>query len=777
MKVSLAWIFEHIDGDWTKVDVPLLVDLFNKTTAEIAGFSKLDLDMTQFYVVSVTTVGHSDVTVHCPELKKDIEIPTRPEIQDNDCYLIKEDGAQYRWATMRDIGSEKEGLLPALYCTKELMTGGWKKKIQVRDYIFDVDNKSITNRPDMWGHRGVAREIAALLKLPLKPLNDFLQQKAINYCQGLHAEHELDNPFAVTVEDPLVVKQYASLYCTNIQPISSVISMIFALSRVDCRPISAIVDGTNYVMLDLGQPMHAFDASKVTTRTIVTRKAKIQEKLVLLDGQTIELSADDYLITDGKNPLALAGIMGGKAIAVDRDTNSIFIESAVFDAGTIRKTAARLHIRTDSSARFEKSLDPNQSAVAILRLLKVWHESGISTESAGQVNLIGQRAEPREIIITHESIEKRLGVSLQHEFVIDTLSRLDMQVREDAFAERTTYIITVPTFRGTKDITIKEDIVEEVGRYFGYSIIPTVLPSREMKPYDMTQVTRMREIKQCMAYALSMHEVCNYSMFDETFLRELQWEPAHTVDIKNPVSENWCRMTTTLMPGIIKNVVTNKNEADVLNFFELGRTWHLKDKLKERNVLAGIFYNQKDAVNFYASKALLMRLFDMLAIEVIWKKIEKPEYPWLAAYQTAELMHNGLKIGYAGKAHCSLLKRLAEGDAFMFELDADFLVSYKPELKRFIPAPKYPGVYRDASVIVPSKVTVDELIDSLKKVSNTIVSVALVDFFIKDDWFDKRSLTFRIELQDPEKTMTTEQIDSIWHKVTQMLTSLGAELR
>jgi phenylalanyl-tRNA synthetase beta chain len=231
------------------------------------------------------------------------------------------------------------------------------------------------------------------------------------------------------------------------------------------------------------------------------------------------------------------------------------------------------------------------------------------------------------------------------------------------------------------------------------------------------------------------------------------------------------------MPGIIKNVVTNKTEAEMLRFFEYGRTWQLGQELKERRILAGIFYNQKDTVDFYASKALLTRLFDTLDLAVIWQKQEEQAYPWLAPYQTADLMHNGVKIGYAGKAHCSLLKRLAEGDAFMFEIDGDFLLSYKPQLKRFVPSPKYPGVHRDVSIIVPSKATVDELIDALKRVSDKVVSVSLVDFFIKDDWFDKRSLTFRIEFQDPEKTMTSEQVDTIWVRVTQTLTSLGAEIR
>ena len=260
-----------------------------------------------------------------------------------------------------------------------------------------------------------------------------------------------------------------------------------------------------------------------------------------------------------------------------------------------------------------------------------------------------------------------------------------------------------------------------------------------MKPYDMSSMTQVRTIKECMAYALSMREVYNYAMFDESFLRELQWEPENAVAIKNPVSENWRRMATTLMPGLIKNIVINKTEADMLQFFEYGRTWELCETIKERRILAGIFYNQKGIVDFYDAKAQLSRLFAVLELDVTWQKIDKPEYPWLAPYQSAYIMHKGTKIGYAGKAHCAVFKRLAEGDACMFELDADFLSSYRPQLKMFVPSPKYPGVARDVSIIVPSVLTVDELTGALKNLSDKIIAVSLVDFFVvKIGWINDR---------------------------------------
>jgi len=777
MKVSLAWIFEYINGDWTQVDIKSLVDSFNKTTAEVDGFSKLELDLNLFTLAMVTKISSDHIIVYSKEHDAEYTCSTRSDLLQGDCCLLKKDTKGYRWATMADLGSDKDGILPALSCDEQLVSGAWKQKIDAHDYILDIDNKSITNRPDMWCHRGVAREIAALLKLPLKPIDSFVIPKTVKKCKGLTCHATADNPFTVTIKDESIVKRYCSLYCELPEPRASFVTMACRLARIDCRVINAIVDGTNYVMFDMGQPLHAFDAQKVTTHTVEPRLAHKKESLSLLDGQTVNLTPDDYVITDGKNPIALAGIMGGNSTAVDRDTKCVFLESAVFDGGIVRKTAARFHLRTDSSARFEKSLDPELSSVALCRLLKVWHDEGLSVKTSESISCFGKEYEPRDIVVSHECIEKRLGTHVDPDFVIETLKRLEFTVTRKTEGASVVYNVVPPSFRATKDITIKEDVIEEIGRYYGYGNIPSTLPYREMKPFDVSTMMRTRSIKDCMAYDLEMREVANYAMFDESFLRELQWQPKESVSIRNPVSENWCRMVTTLVPGLLKNIVANKSENDILRFFEYGRVWHPIDTVTERKVLAGIFYNQKGVVDFYQAKSDLSRLFAMLKLDVTWNKIDTPEYPWLAPYQTAEIRHAGTKIGYAGKAHCSVLKKLVDGDVFMFELDADFLLAYKPAAKRFVPLAKYPGVERDVSIMVPATCTVDSIISLLKKVSDKIVSVYLVDFFVKDDWFDKRSLTFRCILQDPEKTMTSEEVDAIWSDLTQALTAIGAQIR
>lgn len=777
MKVSLAWIYDHINGDVTNVNVAQLADLFNKTTAEMTDVQKINLDLKALTLAKVTQLNKKEAVVFSPEFNKEYNLPGRIDIAQDYYYLIIHDSENYRWATIAGIGGNKEGLLPAFYCPEPLVAGEWKKEIEAEDYILEIDNKSITNRPDMWCHRGVAREVAALLKQSLNPIEDFLAHKVVKEYEGLTAPSSLDNPFGITVEQNNLCKRYVGLYVDYIEPRPSMLNMAFRLARVESRPINAIVDGTNYVMLDVGQPLHAFDATKFQTRSIVTRCAQSKEQLTLLDGQVLELTDQDYLITDGNHPIALAGIMGGASTAVDQKTQSIFLEAACFDAGIIRKTTVRYHLRTESSVRFEKALDPNLTILALLRLLRIWQDTKMNMRAAEHINAIGHFAVEPEIVVTHECIQKCIGTSIAEDFVINTLKQLEFKVTKDPYACATTYIVKVPTFRATKDITIKEDIVEEIARFFGYGSIPVCLPIREMGSFSLHDCVRTRAIKECMAYSLSMNEVCNYAMFDESFIGQLEWEPHHTIGIKNPVSENWRRMVTTLIPGLLKNVLTNKSEADSLRFFEWGRTWEFGTKPVERKVLAGIFFDQKKSVDFYETKALLMRLFKRFEIDVVWQKIDDPEFPWLAPYQSAYIMHKGTKIGYAGKGHCALLGRLFEGDTFMFELDGDFLQNYQAPHVTFVPVPKYPGVERDVSLLVRAVLTVDHLAGVIKDVDPTIVSVQLIDFFTKEDWLDKRSLTFRCLMLDPNKTLTTQEVDVIWSQVISTLQQLGAQVR
>ncbi len=520
MKLSLAWIFDHIDADWKAIDVSQLVEIFNKTTAEIETWHKTAIEVEFFSFAQVVSV-HDDYTVlYSPEWKAEFKLPLHPNVFTKQWYLIRTHAGSYAWATTSDLDSGKEAILPALYIDKSLCSGAWKEEIELYDYILEVDNKSITNRPDLWGHRGFAREIAAILSIPFKPLSTFITRKEIVLFEQ-HAPVSDDNPFSIIVENPAVCKRFAGLYIPTINYRASLLWMAIRLSRTNNRPIDAVVDSANYVMLDMSQPMHTYDASKIENKTIIVRYAEQKEKLTVLDDQKFTLTTEDLVIADGKKSIGLAGVMGGKSSSISPQTTAIFLESACFDPVTVRWAALRHKIRTEASTRFEKSLDPNQNVDAIMRFLKLLDDAHITYTTLGPIMSVGARAQPVHIETTLGFINNKLGVSVEADKVARILEALTFTVECHVTSDDTLFNITVPTFRSSKDVRIKEDIVEEVGRFVGYDTIQPVLPSLELRSSDLHATFRLRNIKQLLSFGLSMREIQNYSFYDESFLHTI----------------------------------------------------------------------------------------------------------------------------------------------------------------------------------------------------------------------------------------------------------------
>lgn len=776
MKISIAWAFDHIDADVRQVDVQALVTKFNQITAEIEGTRKVSVSLDALACAQVTAATAKGMTVSVPEWRTDVTLPSRTDIRERDWCLIRRDGKSYVWATSVDLGGEKEMILPAISLDASAQKGAWKKDFESADHIVTVDNKSITHRPDMWGHRGFAREIAAILDLPLKPLEQFLSEKRVLPHENKFAG-DANFPVNMLVEDQQGCKRFAGLYFSAITSAPSSLWMLSRLSRVDARAINMIVDITNYVMFDTSQPLHAFDADKLPNKSIIVRRARNKERLALLDGQSIELTASDMVIADATRPIALAGIMGGKDTGVTASTNAIFLESANFDATTIRRSAQHHKLRSEASARFEKSLSPNQNTEGIARFLKLLNDTGVSYKSSDSIISLGKLEQPPVLEVSHRFIESRLGVSISPTYVIKTLEKLAFTVKSFAKDGQEHYRITVPLFRATKDIAIKEDIVEEVGRFYGYSTIPLTLPQRETKPSDIHGVTQVSRIKHLLAYGLSMRELSSYSFLDESFIRSLNWDPGQTLQVKNPVSENWHRLATTLMPAMFRAVRDNSDSHDQLRFFEWARVWNNVPETSEQKVLTGIFFDKKKAMTFYDAKALLHQLFISLHVPVYYRRADRMMYPWLDADQTAYISYDGRSIGVFGRVSEPFWRSVTEGVAYVFELDGDFLEQYRAVVKLGKALPKYPGIERDVSMMVPLGITVDEVAAVITRIDQRIVDVGLRDFFQKKEWKDQKSLTFRYLLRDPNKTLTKDDAERVHTHVVKALEALGATIR
>jgi len=277
---------------------------------------------------------------------------------------------------------------------------------------------------------------------------------------------------------------------------------------------------------------------------------------------------------------------------------------------------------------------------------------------------------------------------------------------------------------------------------------------------------------------MQMREVATYGIFDETFLQAINWTPEDTVRIQNPVACHLQDLVTTLVPNLLKVVQAHGVDYQKTRFFELGRVWkQVKDEISERKVVSGIFFEQKTSIDFYAAKALLDRFFAMLKLDVRWHKVDTPEYPWYRPFQTATIHHNGVCVGTAGKVHPGFMRTVCEGDAFVFELDADFLLTYKKPKPKAVALSKYPDVERDISMLVPKAVTARQVHDAIVYADTKIIAAASVDFFEKDSWKDKRSVTFRFTVRDQTKTLTKDEVDTVWDKVVAALKKLGATIR
>src|SRR5579885_942073 len=717
MKLSIAWIFDHIDAPCQSVDMQTLVNKCIQTTAELEKWYKVSFDASSFTLAQVLKRIENGLIVKSSEWGKEVELPVRIDAVMGQWYLIKKNDSSYSWASMKDLGSTaKEHLIPALYCTESDCAGAWKKQVEAEDYVIELDNKSLNHRPDLWGHRGFAREVAAMFDLPLKPLDQFISECSIKQF-GSDKTGKADG-FALSNKAPQGCKRISGMYINQIEYRPSLIWMAHRLCRVDSRPIDAIVDATNYVMFDTSQPLHAFDAGKISNKLIEPRFARKKEKLLLLDGTILELNDQDLVITDGSKPLALAGIMGGAESGVSAATRSLFVESACFDATTIRLSAGRHKLRTEASTRFEKSLDPAQITIGIQRFARLLSDAQIPMQTNQEIIVLGEAPKNPVIELSHVFIEKRLGTSVQSNQIISVLEKLEFKV----ICKDDSYSVTVPTFRATKDIAIKEDIIEEIGRSIGYSTIEPKIPYVESKPSDLTPVMRLRLIKNVMAHALAMRELYTYAFFDEQFLHQLQWQPAadEVVSVLDPVSENWRRLVTSLIPHMINAVHQNVADYHALRFFEWGRIWHKSGKsVTEKKVLSGIIFDKKN-IDFYSGKELLQRLFTALNLPVTWHSVERVEQPWFRQYQTADIMFENKKIGRAGSVNQLFLHPVAEGDAFVFELDGDFLLSFKRSTIQYKAASKYPDVIRDVSMLIPNKFTADEIINRITQTDEHI---------------------------------------------------------
>ncbi|MBP6892510.1 phenylalanine--tRNA ligase subunit beta [Candidatus Babeliales bacterium] len=765
MKILLSWLIDHLDTTITNINVENLVHLFNIRTAEIEAFTKLTFDPSRFFMLQITNINN-ELETFCPELNEKIIAPKRTDATTNKHYLAVRDGKNWRWATLQDFGAEKEGLMPAMHASDSESKGSWKKNIPTIDYVLEIDNKSINHRPDLWGHYGIAREVAAFLNITLKSLKPGLQNLAIT---------NSSKQFSIKLEAEPACTRVAGIFCSNVTAQDSAPWIAIRLAQIDSKPMNLAVDLTNYVMFDIGHPMHVFDATAFQNNQMIVRMADKNEKLELLDGQNVSLESTDVVIANQTSAVSLVGIMGGKNSGWSANSKNIILEAAGLDPLVIRKTAQRLKLRSEASMRFEKHLDPMQNIIALQRFLFLALKLKLITEINESIVSVGKIIEPKSCKLSHEFAEKMLGSQISHDFVQKTLTKLGFSATYDA--KSNSYTVIIPTNRMTKDINIEQDLVEEIIRSYGFENITAKLPDRQTQPFNTQSMRNIDHIKRHLAFALRMHEVRDYLLYDAAFITRLQLDLSQAIHVKNPMSQNWVTLTTSLIPHLLKSVETNIVGHDHLRFFESNRTWHTANqKFIEQKTLSGIIFDKK-SIDFYSAKSELSSLFDMLKLDVSWQKPTSPIPAWFDVHQVAQLHANGKFLGFAGIMSTSWMHKIAQGSAFIFELNSTLLEDHSIAQHRFASWSKFQEVSYDISVLVPTTLTFETIQTTILKSHPFIKNVKLVDFFEKAEWPDQRAMTLRYTISNSEKTMTKTELDEVVNCVHQSMELHVAKIR
>ncbi|MBN2723872.1 MAG: phenylalanine--tRNA ligase subunit beta [Deltaproteobacteria bacterium] len=631
----------------------------------------------------------------------------------------------------------------------------------VKDVIWEIDNKSLTHRPDLWGHSGIAREVASLCGRKYLPVSPDI---------------------VFTDDDPLTVKNSATDLCPRYTAFTmsgisigpSPLWIQILLYNTGMRPINNVVDFTNYSMLTTGNPLHAFDRRDIHNSYIEIRTAKEGENIITLDQTDVKLNTSDLLITDSEGGIALAGVMGGLNSEVKDDTADIVLEAANFHAGTIRKTAVRAGIRTESSARFEKSLDPEMAQITgylFARLvLDYIPGAGVSSKFYDEGNW---KREPVIISISCDFIRNALGLEIANEKIISILTSLDFAVSED----RGNLIVRVPSWRATKDISIKEDLVEEIGRIYGYDNIPPQLPSVLLeKPWSLDVKNLQKIITDVMVLELGFTEVMNYSFDKLKYLKALGIGTENLLELANPVSKEEPVLKTDLIPNMLGNILLNENRCEQLRIFEMGRVFiqQQQDLPKQPRMFSFIIgdsqiKNQDDL--FYNAK---------YCIETVIKRIErgnceiKPcttELPWIHPSKSADIIVSGEKTGYISMINPVAQKAMEIQMPFaLCSINLDLLSSIQKSIHQFEPLPKFPAISYDVTVIVEPTVRAGEIIEILKEVEPELIhNVRCVDYFEGEKYAPKRALSFRMDFIHSSRTLKQEEVNEIHTQIVKKL--------
>lgn len=799
MLVSLKWINDYVELP-ADLDPRAFGERFTLTTAEVEGVSQVSMGARGLIVARIESVVALPDAPHLRHVVLNLgngktvgTVTAAPALHVGSNVVYAPEGASVaafgKITTAKVAGKTSAGMIlpgdalgAAMAAQEAIFPPGVAEPGEelppelFDDWLVEVDNKSLTHRPDLWGHYGIAREIAAIYGLALKPY-------PVVALEELSDEVLPEVP--ISIADPDACPRYCGIVLEGVPAECAPLWMQLRLGRVGMRPISALVDLTNYIMADLGQPMHAFDAAKVDR--IEVDWAKKGERFKTLDGVERQLSPTTLMILRGGDSIALAGVMGGLDTEVADSTTTLLLESANFDPAAIRRTASRLNLRTDASARFEKSLDPAHARLAIQRFVYLGRD--IYPSLSNRTRLSDCFPKPLEeitVAVNPHHVARTIGREVSLEEASQRLSPLGLELSE----ANAHWHVRVPSFRATGDVSIEADVIEEIARCVGYDNIEPEMPRVSMRRFELNAPRELE--RHALEYFTTAHrynEIQNYLWYDSTWLSQLGIDPGSCVELKNPAAEGLHRLRRSLMPEMLAAVARNRFYFPAFALVELGSVFepHEPDDLEYRRIgLISARRGKRAEDDLYkrlkgAIEGWVFKRFGR-GVDFVRAGADAAR-PWEHSSRTAQLLVEDTPVGRVSAINRTLRRAMDEHLAAWsvvwaeLELDKCGSISARTEGLGIIPA--YPLVEMDFSFVVPASTRYADVVQELGSFNNSLLKeVRYVGSYEGESvGTGRRSLTVRTILGDDTRTLVEEDGLGFRGEFEGYLTKCGYELR
>ena len=804
MNTSLSWIKKYVPE--LDVTAQEYTDAMTLSGTKVEGYVQLDADLEKIVIGQIEKIERhpdADKLIICQVNvgNETVQIVTgAPNVKEGDKVPVVLDGGRVAgghdgkpvpggvkikkgklrgvdsygmMCSIEELGSTREMYPEApeygIYIFPEDAVVGESavKALDLDDAVIEYEITS--NRVDCYGVLGIAREAAATFNKKFCPPE----------VKETGNDENASDYIKVTVEDPELCTRYCARVVKNVKIGPSPKWMQRYLAKNGIRPINNLVDITNYVMEEYGQPMHAYDLDHIEGKEIVVRRAAKGEKFVTLDGQEREMDDSVLMICDGKKPVGIAGIMGGENSMITDEVHTVLFEAACFNGTNIRLSSKKIGLRTDASGKFEKGLDPNNAQAAIDRACQLMEELGAGEVVGGMVDVCSETREPVRVPFEPERINALLGTELTKEEMLGYLARVEL-----AYDESTNEIVA-PTFR--QDIHCMADVAEEVVRFYGYDKVPTTLPTGEATTGKLPFKLRIEQIARDMAEYCGFSEGMTYSfespkVFDKLLIPEGD-ALRNVITISNPLGEDYSIMRTTTINGMLTSLATNYNRRNKdVRLYELGNVYlpkslPLTELPEERMHFTLGMYGAGD---FFDMKGVCEEFFEKIGMKERVTYDPNAGKTYLHPGRQANMCYGGKVIGYLGEVHPAVADNYGIGDkAYIAVIDILAVLEFAGFAHKFTGIAKYPAVTRDLSLVVPKEVLAGQIEEVLEQRGGKILeSYELFDIYegsqIKDGY---KSMAYSVVFRDHDKTLEESEINAVMKKILNGLTGLGIELR